>query len=132
MDEIDTQVTETIETMTQAFNRKDIHGIMESYEEGAVVMFEAAQKITGTQRIQHMFEGAFQANPKFSYPKGHEVYASNDLALHIAPWTMEASAPDGSRITQEGLSVAVLRKQHNGQWLLVLDNPHGQRLLIDE
>ncbi|OUS34844.1 hypothetical protein A9R00_12355, partial [Oleispira antarctica] len=75
------------------------------------------------------FEGAFQINPKFDYPNGHEVYIANNIALHIAPWVMTGKAPDGTSIKQSGLSVAVLRKQESGNWLMVLDNPHGQQLL---
>ena len=42
---------------------------------------------------------------------------------------MRATAPDGTKIQERGLSVAVLRRQPDGQWLMVIDNPHGQHLL---
>ncbi len=52
-----------------------------------------------------------------------------DIAVHFAPWTMTGTAPDGTEIKQTGLSVAVLRKQADGNWLMVIDNPHGQHLM---
>lgn len=66
--------------------------------------------------------------PKFTY-SGHQVFVAGDIAMHIAPWSMDAIGPDGQQIQQEGLSIAVLRKQSDGEWLMIIDNPHGQMLL---
>ena len=129
MNKDEPKVLEAIETMTSAFHKKDIDGVLTSYEEGASVMFEPGVRISDPAALRQMFEGAFQLNPKFNYPKGHEVYISNNIALHIAPWVMKGKTPDGTTIEQSGLSVAVLRKQEGGKWLLVLDNPHGQLLM---
>jgi len=129
MNNEETKVLEAIEAMTSAFHKKDMDGVLTSYEDGAAIMFEPGTRISDPALLRQMFEGAFQLNPKFNYPKGHEVYISNDIALHLAPWMMKGKAPDGTDIEQGGLSVAVLRKQENGKWLLVLDNPHGQLLM---
>ncbi|MES0883117.1 helix-turn-helix domain-containing protein [Roseibium sp. SCP14] len=37
--------------------------------------------------------------------------------------------PEGNSIKGEGLSIAVLRRQADGSWKMVIDNPHGSRLL---
>jgi ketosteroid isomerase-like protein len=42
---------------------------------------------------------------------------------------MTGKSPDGQEIKQSGLSVAVLRRQADGGWKMVIDNPHGGRLL---
>lgn len=123
------KVLSTIELMTEAFQNKEINGILSNYENGAAVMFEPGKSVSDPEILRQMFEGAFQINPKFDYPKGHEVYIANDIALHIAPWVMTGKTPDGTEISETGLSVAVLRKQKDGQWLIVLDNPNGQVLL---
>ncbi len=119
-------VIKTINNMTAAFHQQHIDEVMQSYTEGAVIMFEPNQAINDADEIKAMFQGAFQLNPNFTYPKGHQVVISNDTALHIAPWIMKGTAPDGQAIEQSGLSVAVLQKQDDGKWLLVIDNPHGQ------
>jgi ketosteroid isomerase-like protein len=119
----------TVELMTESFHDKNISGVLGSYEPGAAVMFDPGNPVTDIEVLKQMFEGAFQINPKFEYPKGHEVYIANGIALHIAPWLMTARAPDGAMISKSGLSVAVLRKQSSGEWLMVLDNPNGQLLM---
>lgn len=128
MNEIETQVLSTVETMTHAFHAKNIEGVMASYEKQAVVVFEPLSPISDADQIKQMFEGAFTLNPEFTYA-GHEVFVSEDIALHIAPWQMEGKMPDGQVIEQSGLSVAVLRKQSDDTWRMVIDNPHGQLLL---
>lgn len=128
MNEIETQVLSTVETMTHAFHAKNIESVMASYEKQAIVVFEPSSPISDADQIKQMFEGAFTLNPEFTYA-GHEVFVSEDIALHIAPWQMEGKTPDGQVIEQSGLSVAVLRKQSDGTWRMVIDNPHGQLLL---
>jgi len=45
--------------------------------------------------------------------------------IWIAPWSMAGTTSDGQEIQQSGLSVAVLRRQADGGWKMVIDNPHG-------
>lgn len=122
-------VLNAIESMTQSFNGKDIEGVMSSYQSGALVIFEPESPVTDFKQLQEMFLGAFSINPKFEYPKGHEIFVNGDTATHIAPWVMTGIAPDGAKIQQSGLSVANLKKQKNGKWLLTFDNPHGSFLM---
>ncbi len=128
MNQTEKDVYSTIEKMTDAFHKGDIKGVMGSYEDQAVVVFEPHKPASDADQIRQMFEGAFQINPNFTYA-GHDVFVSGDIALHIAPWQMTGKTPDGADIQQSGLSVAVLRKQADGSWRMVIDNPHGQILM---
>jgi len=121
-------VLKVIENMTSSFHNSDIEGIMASYEQNATIMFEPGKPTSDPTVLREMFNRAFTLNPKFEY-SGHEVFISDDIAVHYAPWTMTGKTPDGTSIEQSGLSVAVLRRQPNGKWLMVIDNPHGQNLM---
>ncbi|WP_420570841.1 YybH family protein [Kordia sp.] len=121
-------VLDAITKMTEAFQNKDIDTVMACYEPNAVIVFEPESPISDTHILREMFTKMSMVNPIFTY-SGHEVFITGNIATHIAPWTMTAKAPDGTEIKQSGLSVAVLRKQKNGQWLMILDNPHGQFLM---
>lgn len=129
MDTENVKVVHAIEAMTSSFNKKDIEGVLAAYEPGAAVMFDPGVKVSSPDELRKKFEDFFQVSPEFSYPNGHEVYIANDIALHISPWVMNGKAPDGTALQQSGLSVAVLRKQKGGSWLMVLDNPNGQHLM---
>ena len=128
MTEEQQHVLNAIEKMTKAFEDKDIDGIMACYEPKAVVVFEPETPISDVNVLREMFTGMSMANPLFTY-SGHEVFITGNIATHIAPWEMTATSPDGTEIRQSGLSIAVLRKQEDGKWLMVLDNPHGQFLM---
>jgi uncharacterized protein (TIGR02246 family) len=121
-------VLATVETMTAALQNKDIAAVMAIYEPSATVAFEPGSPISDNAVLEQMFTGMAAINPVFDYT-GHDVIVDGDLAVHIAPWNMAAVTPDGQEITQSGLSVAVLRRQSDGGWKIVIDNPHGGRLL---
>ncbi|WP_160116000.1 YybH family protein [Candidatus Halocynthiibacter alkanivorans] len=121
-------VLTVVETMTEAFQAGDIAAVMESYEARSLVMFEPGVPVTDREQIMQMFTGFSQAKPEFTY-SGHEVVVNGDTAVHIAPWSMVATGPEGVQISDSGLSVAILRRQSGGGWKMVIDNPHGARLL---
>ena len=117
-----------VETMTAAFQRGDIDAVMQAYEDGAQVLFDPATPVEGNAALRAAFTDMASLNPVFTY-SGHEVIEAGDIALHIAPWTMAATLPDDTAVEQRGLSLAVLRRQADGTWKMVIDNPHGARLL---
>jgi len=123
-------ITATVLTMTDAFHRGDIPAILRSYEPGAVVVGAPGKPLSGEPALRAMFADFIGLKPAFTYA-GHEVVKAGDLALHIAPWKMTGTAPDGSKVQQQGLSVTVLRLQPDGRWLMVIDQPFGDALLHD-
>ncbi len=123
-----TQVLSTIEAMTGAFNRGDIEGIMRTYEPNAVVVGQPNAPVQGDAPMRAMFAGFIAAKAHFTF-EGHEVVVAGDLALHLTPWKMTGVAPDGSAISASGLSIAVLRRQTDGRWLMVIDNPFGDAIM---
>jgi ketosteroid isomerase-like protein len=122
------QILSTIHQMVDAFHRGDIAGILKTYEPGAVVMAEPGAPVTGKAGLEAMFAAFIAARARFTFQR-HEVIQAGDLAVHFAPWRMTGTGPDGSPITDGGLSVAVLRRQPDGQWLMVIDDPHGDSSL---
>ena len=121
-------VRTAVEAMTSAFHNKDIEGVMAAYEDQATVMFEPGQPVSDPTIIRAVFPEFFALSPTFTYA-GHEVIVQGDTALHIAPWTMSATTPDGQAMSQSGLSVAVLKRQTDGSWKMIIDNPHGSHLM---
>jgi len=122
------KVYSTIEKMVTAFHNKDIDGVLATYEDDAIVMFEPQKPVSGKDNLKKVFTQFAKMNPKYTFT-GHEVYVSGNIATHIAPWTMVGQMPDGSKIEQSGLSIAVLKKQADGTWLMIQDNPSGQFLM---
>ncbi len=124
-------VMAVITKMTTAFENKKIDEVMDCYEANATIVFEPESPESNSAVLREMFTAMSMLNPIFTY-SGHEVFISGNIATHIAPWTMTGTAEDGSEIIQSGLSIATLRKQPNGEWLIIFDNPHGAFLLNKE
>jgi len=121
-------VHSAVTEMTEAFQEGRIARVMDSYLPGAAVAFEPGQPVADPDQMAAMFNGMAGLKPVFTY-SGHEVIVSGDTALHIAPWTMTGTGPDGAPMEQTGLSVAVLHRQADGSWRMSIDNPHGAHLM---
>ncbi|WP_150523758.1 YybH family protein [Roseibium sediminis] len=121
-------ILSTVLSMTQAFHSGNIDDVMDTYETSQSIAFEPGQAVSDAKLARQMFQDFSSMQPQFTY-SGHEVIVEGDLAIHIAPWTMSGRDPDNNEIEMSGLSVAVLRRQQDGSWKIVIDNPYGSHLL---
>jgi len=64
-------------------------------------------------------------NPEFGYSSAPEVLISGDTALVSNAWTMNGTAPDGTALAHAGLSADVVRRQADGTWRILIDQPRG-------
>ena len=53
------------------------------------------------------------------------VLQANDFTLLITEWTINGTEPDGKPINLTGRGTVVLRRQSDGNWLMVIENPWG-------
>lgn len=56
---------------------------------------------------------------------GSKSVVHGDLALNSFWWRCDATAPDGGVIHSESHGSELLRRQADGGWLVVVDNPWG-------
>ncbi len=122
------KVMKTIMKMTSSFAEKDINGVMETYEEESTIIFEPGMPVRDRNTQRELFMGFISMDPEFQYGE-HEVFINGDVAIHLTPWSMIGKTPDGTQMKVGGLSIAVLRKQQDGEWLMIFDDPYGSHLL---
>lgn len=127
----DDAVILAVEQLTAAIQAGDLDALLTSYSDDAAVRFTPAQLSRGAPQMRAAFAELAAMAPRFTYG-GHQVSVVGDIALHVAPWTMQAEAPDGSTIVDAGLSVAVLKRDSNGRWKVLIDHPYGERQLDHE
>ena len=53
------------------------------------------------------------------------VLVVDDLALVIGVWSFDGTGPDGEPVRLEARNADVLRRQPDGSWRFVIDNPWG-------
>ena len=113
----------TIETMTAAFAKGDIDTVMSTYEAGATVIASPGNPVLGEPALRAMFRDFIDAGVALKYGK-HEVVVAGDVGLHLMQWS--APGPDGE---MSALSVAVLRRQSDNSWKMVIDHPFGDGVM---
>lgn len=117
-------VLTTIETMTAAFAAGDVDRIMTTYAPEAVVVGEPGKPVTEHRALREMFKAFAASGIAFTYG-GHEVVVAGDTALHLMKWAMPGAEGDEA----SALSVAVLRRQPDGGWKMVIDHPFGDGVM---
>jgi uncharacterized protein (TIGR02246 family) len=53
------------------------------------------------------------------------VLEASGLALVVGTWTFAGTGPDGTHVKLAGKNADVLRRQADGTWRFVIDNPWG-------
>jgi len=54
------------------------------------------------------------------------VRTADDLAVAYNDWKLSAVDAEGRPVTMQGKAVEVSRRQADGSWLFVLDDPFGR------
>lgn len=121
------EVLAIIDAMTTAFAKGDIDTVMSTYAPGAVVVGEPGKLVTGNSELRTMFASSVEAGVAFTYG-AHEVVIAGDTALHLMKWT----APQPAGGEDSALSVAVLRRQPDGGWKMIIDHPFGDAVMAPQ
>ena len=107
----------------QYFAEGDLDRLMTLYEDDA--MFPTTRSTaSGLDEIRAVLKGYLDSGAKLVFGESL-VFQVDDLALTHTPWTMEMT--DGSKA--EGATAEVVRRQADGTWKYIIDNPDGTALL---
>jgi len=108
------------------FAEGDLDGLMSLYEDDAVFPTPRGTS-TGHNEIRATLEAYLDSGAKLVFGESL-VFPAGDLAMIHTPWTMQM--PDGS--SPSGATAEVVRRQPDGSWKFVIDNPDGTALLSHE
>lgn len=105
------------------FGAGDLDGLMELYEQDAVFT-NARGAHVGSVAIRNVLQGYLDSGASITM-NDSVAFEAGGLALVHWSWTMVF--PDGR--TAEGATAEVLRRQEDGSWKFVIDNPDGPALI---
>jgi ketosteroid isomerase-like protein len=95
-------------------NARDAAGIAALYEEDAVMAFPPGEQTVGRAAIRALWEKVLAQGPHFEFEDPLPTLVSGDIALTSTP------AKDGT-----GVRAQVVRRQADGSWLRLLDQPES-------
>lgn len=92
-------------------NAGDVDGLVALYEPDAVLAFPPGNLATGHAEIRKVYEQFVAAAPVLAPGRQHEALVGGDLALTV------------STLTTGEMTVEIARRQPDGTWLWVVDQP---------
>jgi uncharacterized protein (TIGR02246 family) len=113
---------ETHALIAAALNAGDLDAFVEIYEEdAALIVPPEGQRVTGRDAIRAAVGPTFELSPS-AHIEVVEKLQTDGLALTHARWSLVGS-DGGERVEMSGRGTIVSRRQPDGSWRIVLDNP---------
>lgn len=103
----------------------DVEGLLALYEVDAVFEPELGTVLRGVDQIRPALAEFAASRPTVEYDGETGCVIVGDVALVSNNWTATAHLPGGGTLRQAGLSADVLRRQPDGSWLILVDQPRG-------
>ena len=119
---------DAVRTFFDTFSKGDLDGVVAMYELTAQLVAQPGQIVQGHAAIREALKGFLGLKPTLTAEKTALVVAG-DIALSTVKWTLAGTGPDGAPVRMEGTTSDVLRRQSDGRWLFVIDNPWGAGIL---
>ncbi|MGH3790443.1 MAG: YybH family protein [Pseudonocardiaceae bacterium] len=112
------------EQLSQYLGKGDIDGALSLYEADSVFSPRPGETITGLDLIRGALEEFAALNPtmKLGTPN---VLEADGVALVTCKWRITGTQPGGATIEMDGYSTDVMRRQPDGSWKFLIDNPWG-------
>jgi uncharacterized protein (TIGR02246 family) len=110
----------------KALKSRDLDAAVALYEPNATLVLDSGEVVTGQAAIREALTG-FLAFDEVHFTREIKAIQSGDgnLALLRGAWSATSTGPDGQPVTVTGNNVEVVRRQPDGTWLFVIDNPRG-------
>ena len=121
-EECDLLLFEVIET-------GDLDAALALYEPDAIFVVSPGQVVTGHAAIREVLQGMMAANATGKLDAVTAVpSADGSVAFTRAKGSSTSPGPDGKPVTTHFHSIEVVRKQPDGTWRIIIDDPSGEGL----
>jgi len=112
---------QVLESVVTGINAGDLDSLLPLYEHKAEF---AAQPGSLTPGIADALGGFISMQGELDL-QVTRVLEVDDLALVVGTWSFDGTGPDGEPVKLEAQNADVLRRQPDGTWRFVIDNPWG-------
>ncbi len=113
-----------LETIVAGINSGDLESLLPLYESDAAFVTEPGLLAHGPSGVSEALTGFISMNGTLDL-EVTRVLEVDDLALVIGVWSFNGTEPDGEPVQLAARNADVLRRQSDGTWRFVIDNPWG-------
>jgi uncharacterized protein (TIGR02246 family) len=107
----------------ECVNAGDVDGVVALYETDAVLMMNEGDPSRGPEAIRAAIAQFVAMKPKLRMSIRNVVHAGGDIAAVYNDWELDLVGADGTRITDRGKACEIVRRQADGHWKFVIDDP---------
>ena len=111
----------------ERMNAGDLDGLVALYEKGATLIRPDGTPATGHDAIRAELGGILAAKPRIVMNVRTIRQGGNNVALLYNDFHVTATEPGGKTVQINGCATEVVRRQPDGRWLFVIDDPNGRR-----
>jgi ketosteroid isomerase-like protein len=115
---------QVLASIVVGINSGDVESLMGLYESEAAFAVEPGKLAPGLGGVREALTGFISMNGTLDL-KVTRVLEADDLALVLGVWSFDGAGPDGEPVHLEAENADVLRRQADGTWRFVIDNPWG-------
>ena len=121
-----TEPTQVIEQFMKYFNSADVDGLLDNVYEEDVVLVPApgGDSISGKAAVREVLQGFLGMGGSMTL-LGATAFQNGDIALTHSQWRLEVAGSD----PMEATTAEVVRRQADGTWKYMIDNPWGGGVL---
>ncbi len=116
--------TQVLETIVEGINSGNLDTLMPLYESEAAFATQPGSLAHGSPGVRDALAGFISMKGKLDL-EVTRVLEVGDLALVTGTWTFDGTGPDGEPVRLAASNADVLRRQADGTWRFVIDNPWG-------
>lgn len=119
---MNSQPEELHRQFSEAYNAGDLLRLLALYEPEARLALQSGELRIGHDAIRGALQRFLGMRGTFKL-ETVSVVEAGEIALLRGNWRLNGTGPDGSPVEMQGNSAEVARRQRDGRWLFVIDQP---------
>jgi len=120
-----------VELLDHAFNDGDLDGVLSFYEDAATVVASPTNLLHGRAQLTTFFEASLRSGIRAKQLRTR-VFEADGIALFLSRWIVLPKDAGQNEAGRTFFATTVLRKQPDGAWKVLIDNPFGLAALNAE